>query len=680
MRASLADSSPIGGHDWLWSMYFEVFDDKVIDVFEAVNALMLAILAYVASVTADLGEEDTFSREQCCFVAPEWEPWLKTILYNVHLHINPPSALASGHQGQADKVAAETYKMHLQTPHDIRLKDEALRFRWNTADMGIEIGLATHELRDGNPASILPPWVERGETQMDEADFEIEIDDNNAGDDLVFDDKENENEHDQPPDEEVNPVPAPPSASNLFLPNAYTFAGAQHVTNNANADANKSMANYKTWYADLKIAESLLGQDYRRERFQWTCLRKTPYQHHSALFDHFDGSLYEARWHEVVMFLQKSAPYMNVLVVAFSARKYLSGLDVDGNAQASETAQTRNRREQASGTAQFDAVKLEAIVKRGAFHTYNNMVSVVDDIPTAFAKDLELCPCHKALFKNMNKYQIQCSLCSHYAGWVKACPMSGKGIPELVAGGLDETFEDLKARSESDVQTYVAPRGSTPVSQGEWIIIIDDFRQGARANFTMLTLKYDFIRRLPTLAASLAVADEDRAREWGFKVRDAWRVDPRPEAHDPRTVRLMSPDAVFGQELDKFLDDRTPRRMLHYIFRFELGVFRIGMAVETCIEQRHALSTLELKRHFCGPVRISLSSRLPMTERHIHLGTVSGLDLLHAFTECCQLMKGPSEFGVEMHPSAMGQQTPSSMRVALAKIIYRCDVFDMYRI
>ena len=68
-----------------------------------------------------------------------------------------------------------------------------------------------------------------------------------------------------------------------------------------------------------------------------------------------------------------------------------------------------------------------------------------------------------------------------------------------------------------------------------------------------------------------------------------------------------------------------------------------------------------------------------MTERHIHLGTVSGLDLLHAFTECCQLMKGPSEFGVEMHPSAMGQQTPSSMRVALAKIIYRCDVFDMYR-
>ena len=137
--------------------------------------------------------------------------------------------------------------------------------------------------------------------------------------------------------------------------------------------------------------------------------------------------------------------------------------------------------------------------------------------------------------------------------------MSGKGIPELVAGGLDETFEDLKARSESDVQTYVAPRGSTPVSQGEWIIIIDDFRQGARANFTMLTLKYDFIRRLPTLAASLAVADEDRAREWGFKVRDAWRVDPRPEAHDPRTVRLMPPDAVFGQELDKFLDDRTPQ-------------------------------------------------------------------------------------------------------------------------
>ena len=681
VRAFLADSSPIGGHDWIWSMYFEVQDSAMIEVFFACTNLILAIQAYAESIALELEENETFSREQCCYVAPEWEPWLKTLLYKVHLHINHPNALATGHQGQADKVAAEVYKMHFQTPNDIRLKDEATRFRWNTADMGIELGLATHELANGDPASLLPPWVERGESQLD-ANFDIENEDNHADNDLAFDDVENEDEH-EPPAEEVNPAPAPapPAVSNQFMPNAYTFAGVQHVTNNANADADKSMPHFKPWYENLKVVESLLGQGYRRERYQWTCLRKTQYEHHSNMFNHFDGSLYEARWHETVTFRRKSDRLIIVLVLTFNARKYNSGLDVDGAALAteSETAKTRARREQSHGIAHFDAVKLEAILKSGDFHTYSNMVGVVDDIPTAFAKDLELCPCHKALYKKMNSYQIQCSLCSHYSGWIKSCPMSGKVIPELVAGGLDETLDDLKTRSEVVVQAYVAPRGTTPVTQAQWGIIIGDFRQGARANFTIITLKYDFIKRLPILAASLAVADEDRARVWGFKVRDAWRADPRPEAHDPRTVRLMGPDAVFAHELDKFLDLGIPREQLNYEFKFELGVFRIGMATETCIEQRHAISTLELRRHFCGPVRISLGSRLPMTERHIRLGAVSGLDLLQEFTECCQLLKAPSAFGVEMHPHAVGQHSPASMRVALAKIIYRCDLFDMYR-
>ncbi len=71
-------------------------------------------------------------------------------------------ALANGHQGIGDKVAAEIYKMHLQVPPEMPLRREADSYRACTGDMGVELGLPTFAIAGGTPEQLLPEWVERG--------------------------------------------------------------------------------------------------------------------------------------------------------------------------------------------------------------------------------------------------------------------------------------------------------------------------------------------------------------------------------------------------------------------------------------------------------------------------------------------------------------------------------------
>ena len=113
----------------------------------------------------------------------------------------------------------------------------------------------------------------------------------------------------------------------------------------------------------------------------------------------------------------------------------------------------------------------------------------------------------------------------------------------------------------------------------------------------------------------------------------------------------MRPGSIFETELNRIVDDRAPREQLHKKFLIEITIFRFGMAPETTVEARHALSTLALKKHYLGPVRISLSNRFRMAERWIMLGMFTGAELLEEFAKCRELMRMPRDFGVALHPS-----------------------------
>ena len=72
-------------------------------------------------------------------------------------------------------------------------------------------------------------------------------------------------------------------------------------------------------------------------------------------------------------------------------------MGVDG-AEMSEAAKTRARKERASGRTEFDAARLQQVLRSGWFHLYTEVVFYVDELPTQYAKELEICPCHRALF------------------------------------------------------------------------------------------------------------------------------------------------------------------------------------------------------------------------------------------------------------------------------------------
>lgn len=105
LKFMLADSSPVGDCDWLWSLYYEIERCRMVEVNTACNNLVVAIKAYVAmiheqaTVNADVeigggsdgddanpdsdGPRARFTQAQLEYVAPEWIPWLATLKRHV---------------------------------------------------------------------------------------------------------------------------------------------------------------------------------------------------------------------------------------------------------------------------------------------------------------------------------------------------------------------------------------------------------------------------------------------------------------------------------------------------------------------------------------------------------------------------------------------------------------------
>ena len=618
------------------------------------------------------------------------------------MHINPPGGLASGHQGLADKVAREVYKSHLQLPPDFDLREDSDSYRGNTSDLGTEVGLPGFVLKNGDPAEMLPRWVERGSLARDvevaEAsddggsnlnmplDIDVGDNDNNLGGgnlDIPLDIDAGDNDNNlvgmeqDAPAESAEEACLPNASSNQYLRNGYRIAGVQHLSDNANSDSNRSMPHWDQFHRDLKLLESFVDEEHRRQRYIWTCLRRTRFSHFAKKFETFSASLYEARWHEVVKFLKQIRTILVILCDTFDYQRYNAGVDADG-AHVPEIVETRNRQERLRGRVAWDPARLQEILRSGFFHLYVEVTFFVDNAPTKWAREMELCPCHRALFVHLNLYQIELVLAAHFGPSIRSCPMAGKNIPEMVAYGCTEFFNDLLARRERRLQLFRPPPRTTPVTRPQWDIALAAFRQGARAGLMLMQVKLDYIKRVPVAFAGGAVADESSARASLVKARDNFRMDPREAAHDPRTWRLMHPGSIFSRELDRFIDLEMPRDALHMIFQFEIAVFRGLMATETVIEARHALASLALKQHWQGVVRFSLANRLPMMGRWLERGVVTGEELLEAFAQCIKLLRMPDLFGTALHPRLADVTHPNQIRAEYPKVFYHCDIEAMF--
>ena len=714
-KFSLCDSSPVGEHDWIWSLYYHISRERIIPLFKAVTTLKISIEKYVSDLRPHNDECDAapLTMDELTFVDESWKPLLREIRTSMVCFINTPCAMASGHSKLPDKVSAEVYKMHLATPSETFLEDEAATFRCNTSDMGVEAGLPT--FKADSVEGLLPEWVERRSLDVDVEGLPCDVDaggpeprqENQSGTsdgDALDIDIERDSDVDvgerileldvdcnaeDPPPEAPAPqpcaqqLPTAPRGTDLY-PNAYSIYGFQHKCDNLNADVNERMPHFKEFWADLKQVEACLNLNYRLLTYIWTCIRKTRFAKYENRFMGFRASLYEARWHECVTFMKRFKWIVVIFAQTFDARRFLSGVDIDGQPNTKQSKKV-GKQEELRGGVKFDPFKLERALKSSYFHYFMHMLLQVDCIPVQLAEKNSLCPCHMALLEGQESYKIRKILEAHYGRGQKTCPLAGMNIPELISDGVEEHVEKLKALAETEINLFIPPPGTAPMTDEQWGWVFEGFNHGCKCTLALLLLKSNYLYKPPVMIGGVACANEEEARQNAIKVRVAFAKDPRQEVHDPRTWRLMDPECDFKVNLDLFIDKLIPRALLSFNFQYEVAIFRFVLAIETLVERPHAKTSVKVKSHFQGPCRISLANRLPLLQQWIDTGVVSGFEVLEQFSIARKLLEVPELLGLSMHPS-LGRFDehgktikPAAYRRSLCNVLYRCDLIDMYR-
>ena len=712
-KFQLHDSSPYADFEWLWSMYIELASEDIIPTFEAVNEMRRRVSEYVKRINKTKKDDEAWTTEELTYVPEEWKPLLHQIKRSIVPHINHPAALASGNMGLADKVATEVYKQHFNCPPSVNLGEDATRVRSNTGDMGHEMAIPTFKVDSDKVENLLPAWVQRRDLGDDiSRASELEelgepCNDDDLGDDLQVDEDDDlgcdidegdlecgiclddgvhpAGPRPEPSQDQRPPVPEAPKGKE-YMPNSLTISGLMHQMDNQNNDSNKAMDYWPQFWMELKNLEAMLRSSDRRQSCVVTCIRPSRFAFLEKRILKFDASLYEDRWLEVINFLKKVRPLLSGLTQTFKAARFRSkATEADVNDNTSRRkAKARSRNDTAKQLSEFDPELLEKSLSTGLFHYFINMVFLLDSIPADFAKRYALCPCHGELLKGLDGYKMRLVLEAHYGQGISSCPMGAKTLPELLSNGVRQVMDELRDLAEVSIRTYDPPPGVSEMSEQHWDILLRNFRQGYRANLAIAEMKNAYLVSLPICLGGVAVENEDEARANGRRAREAFRKDPREEVHDPRTFRLMGDGSIFSCDLDKFIDGGIARKDLRYEFRYEIALFRYPFVLETTVEERHAKASVTARKHWVGPVKLSLSNRLPMMELWIQLGVITGLDLLDAFSAARSLLDIPHLFGLDLHTNlgpvdAQGKKThPASLRADLCNVLYRCDLADMF--
>ena len=115
--------------------------------------------------------------------------------------------------------------------------------------------------------------------------------------------------------------------------------------------------------------------------------------------------------------------------------------------------------------------------------------------------------------------------------------------------------------------------------------------------------------------------------------------------------------------------------------------FRFVPVVETTIEQKHAKLTKSRRKHGpIGPVRASLSNRLPALQKSLLLDQMDMGILLECFSKCRKTFQLPALFGVQDHTllnltDAHGRLLPmatTDLHTHMSQILYHADLDSMF--
>ena len=105
------------------------------------------------------------------------------------------------------------------------------------------------------------------------------------------------------------------------------------------------------------------------------------------------------------------------------------------------------------------------------------MAMLVEEVPPALASFGEQCPCHATLLSlDVSEHTKKAMLALHYGEGHTVCPVAGCMMPFLVCGKLEAALEEAWVNNEDKLLTLPSLRGTKPMTENEWAILMGDFR------------------------------------------------------------------------------------------------------------------------------------------------------------------------------------------------------------
>ena len=653
-RVFLVDSSPQVGRDFLCIRGVSVPRRNLIDMFSKHRDLVKLEMAWRAP-DEDEGQEaepDPHRDEIRAALVQDLASLIQS-------RVLPPAGLGSAASSLVHKISAFTFSLWLESgtlPSLSQVLDETFAF---VVDLGTESGMS--EFMCTGLLTVLPVWLAKS------LDLDGDLDADYAAD------RQGDGADGREADEEGGG-----RLENHLFKACVVIPGMCHILNNADADVDKSMPYWETYYKQLQTLHKLLGDAQRLSRFREKCLEGTVYECKSKPFRTPVKPIAEWRWGSVTGYLTRLIEMGPTLEKAWDAKAYKHQGAQEANPAEDDRAGERGREG-------FDVAQITAIIKDPLFWSFTLMAVQVKQFTKKMLAWAEGCLCHSRSLKDETIDRQR----RHFAReldmdptdvelrqlHIFKCCMAGMRAPEIAHGEHMVRFHEL---AES-AQATILCEYSGKLTDAQQAIVILNFEAARDSLAFVLTTKLDFWERLPWATAGLAFHDEARAKSHFSNLAEIYDRMPGPDNQHRVAIELF--EGVVRDELNDWA--ASDNALTHYPHACSsVARWLTVTVIERPVEALHSIVKRGAGYRYVSIPYVSLKMRWPEQEARLHMEGIEFLDKLAAsLKRVSSVRKLVKVFKLSGHPwlrRQYGDEARRTMHAKVAKILYHMDSHTQY--
>ena len=245
--------------------------------------------------------------------------------------------------------------------------------------------------------------------------------------------------------------------------------------------------------------------------------------------------------------------------------------------------------------------------------------------------------------------------------------MTGKRLPELVAGDLDVCLHQLWSASAAQVELDL----SSSLRQDERYKIISDFEAGRSHLLYLLNAKLAWRKQLPWALAGLGHGDIAVQQRTCRNALEQWDSTLDKTCHHRITANFCAEGSHLRECMIRFLESGV----MPFALSLAAAKFAIIDISERKAEQPHAIVKYRKGFHKAGPAAVSTSLRLREWEQ-----IVQDFDGLVQLGSCLESVRTPTNvaraLGLLSHP-LLRNEDRLRMRSVVA-VTYHADATTKY--